>query len=137
MKLLIQGILGWVLFVFTASPVYAESDMAAKAARNCETELKTFCADVTPGQGRILACLYAYSDKSSKQCRDTIADAYDDLKLISAVSSHLQNECGEDLEKYCNKVSPGQGRIMNCLEDHDAELSRKCKAALKEVGFRD
>ena len=40
-----------------------------------EAELETYCKDVTPGDGRILACLYAHGDKLSGQCEYALYDA--------------------------------------------------------------
>ena len=137
MKWLIQGILGLVMFVLLASSVQADRETAKEVAANCKPELETFCKDVTPGKGRMLACLYAYSDQASHQCRETVRDAYEELKLLSAVSSHLKNECGDDLENFCSDVSPGQGRLMRCLQKNDENLSRRCKSALDELGLRD
>jgi hypothetical protein len=34
----------------------------------CNSELAQYCAEVTPGEGRLLACLYAHEDKLSGQC---------------------------------------------------------------------
>lgn len=137
MKLLIQGIAGLLILGLFAPAIYAEQDNTNAVARNCRAEFETFCKDVTPGQGRILACLYAYSDKSSDQCRDTVRDTYGELKLISAVTSHLKNECEKDLKQFCSNVVPGEGRLLNCLETNDDKLSNKCGQALKEVGLKD
>ncbi|HLE01221.1 MAG TPA: cysteine rich repeat-containing protein [Bdellovibrionota bacterium] len=35
----------------------------------CSSDLKQYCKDVTPGQGRIAACLKANGDKLSGGCR--------------------------------------------------------------------
>ena len=35
--------------------------------------------------------------------------------------------CKADAEKFCKDVKPGEGRIMKCLKEHDAELSETCK----------
>jgi hypothetical protein len=35
----------------------------------CDADLKQFCANVTPGQGREFACLHAYDDKVSAGCK--------------------------------------------------------------------
>ena len=40
-------------------PAAAVDDLLESVAKGCEKELTTFCKDVTPGEGRILACLYA------------------------------------------------------------------------------
>ena len=44
-------------------------------AKGCEKEFKMYCKDVTPGEGRGLACLYAHEDKLSGQCEYALYDA--------------------------------------------------------------
>ena len=36
----------------------------------CQADLKQFCANVTPGEGREFACLRAYEDKISAGCKE-------------------------------------------------------------------
>jgi len=38
----------------------------------CQADIKQFCANVTPGQGRELACLKAYDDKISAGCKEKL-----------------------------------------------------------------
>ena len=33
-----------------------------RVLEGCSTEFETYCKNVTPGEGRLLACLYAYED---------------------------------------------------------------------------
>ena len=42
--------------------------LAEHVIQGCKTELETYCSQVTPGQNRLLACLYANGDKLSGQC---------------------------------------------------------------------
>ncbi len=63
-----------------ASALHSGSAGAAETlidtvAKGCEKELKEFCAKVTPGEGRVLACLYAYQDKLSGRCEYALYDA--------------------------------------------------------------
>ena len=44
-------------------------------AKGCEAAITTTCKDVTPGEGRILACLYAHGDKLSGKCEYALYDA--------------------------------------------------------------
>jgi hypothetical protein len=40
--------------------------------------------------------------------------------------------CAEEIAKYCKGVKPGGGRILNCLEEHQKELSVSCTKKLQE-----
>jgi len=44
-----------------------------------------------------------------------------------------QKPCADEIEKYCNDVRPGEGRIVQCLQDHDSELSTVCREKIKVV----
>lgn len=41
-----------------------------------------------------------------------------------------QRACGDDLRRHCSDVRPGGGRAVACLQQHQAELSGSCQAAL-------
>lgn len=46
----------------------------AYVATSCETEIKTMCADVEAGEGRILACLADNGEQLGESCKQAIAD---------------------------------------------------------------
>lgn len=46
----------------------------------CAAEIKSMCASVTPGSGRLLACLYARSNRVSGTCHAQARTVLDDLK---------------------------------------------------------
>src|SRR4051812_34653094 len=52
--------------------------------------------------------------------------------LILAAAGH---PCVTDAERLCKDVEPGGGRVIACLNKHDAELSKECKENRK--AFRD
>ena len=39
----------------------------------CQADLKQFCTNVTPGEGREFACLRAYDDKISAGCKEKLS----------------------------------------------------------------
>ncbi len=41
--------------------------------------------------------------------------------------------CSQDVDKYCAGLPPGDGRLIQCLMQHDAELSAGCKQAGDEL----
>ena len=105
-------------------------------AKGCEKELAAYCQGVTPGDGRILACLYAHADKLSGQCEYALFDAAAQLERAVAALAYLAYECGDDLEKYCIDVSAGEGRLLDCLNRNEKKVSGRCKQALKATGLK-
>jgi hypothetical protein len=105
-------------------------------AKGCDKELIAYCKDVTPGEGRVLACLYAHEDKLSAQCEYALFDAAAQLDRAISALTYLANECGDDLDKYCAKVAVGEGRLIDCLKKNDKKVSKRCKQALKDTGMK-
>ena len=105
-------------------------------AKGCEKELLAYCKDVTPGEGRVLACLYAYQDKLSGRCEYALYDAAAQLERAVAALTYMANECGDDVEKYCADVPAGEGRLLDCLNRNEQKVSRRCKQALKDTGLK-
>ena len=122
-----------LLFGTTAS---AQQDLVETIVTGCETELNTYCKGVTPGEGRVLSCLYAYGDKLSGQCEFALYDAAAQLERFVAALSYVANECGEDIDKFCANVEMGEGRIVACLDSQGTKIQQRCDTALKDVGLR-
>ena len=125
------GIIAVTLMVGT--PVLAGQDLLESVAKSCEKELQGYCKDVTPGDGRILACLYAHSDKLSGKCEYALYDAAVQLERAVAALTYIANECMEDLEANCAEVPAGEGRLLNCLENNKAKVSGRCKSAIHDI----
>jgi len=128
-------VLGIVFLV--AMPVMAEEGLVQTVADGCKTELETYCKDVTPGDGRILACLYAHGDKLSGKCEYALYDAAAQLERAVAALTYVVNECADDLNQYCSTVAAGEGRLLECIEKNDKNVSTRCKDAMKEVGLKE
>ncbi|HAK61166.1 MAG TPA: hypothetical protein DCO77_12440 [Nitrospiraceae bacterium] len=128
------GVVGLALAL--AMPARAGDDLIESVAKGCKKELSTYCKDVTPGQGRILACLYAHGDKISGQCDYALYDAAVQLERFVAALVYVVNECDEDLEKYCANIAPGQGRLLDCLDKNKRKVSKRCKQAFEDVGAK-
>jgi len=105
-------------------------------ANGCKMELEKYCSQVTPGQGRVLACLYAHEDKLSGKCEYALYDAAAQLERAVAALSYVANECNEDLDKFCESIEPGKERLLDCLDKHDKHVSKRCKQAIKDVGVK-
>jgi hypothetical protein len=122
-----------------ASQPVQESVSSGTAAdlfrEGCKAELDKYCKEVTPGDGRVLACLYAHQDKLSTRCEYAIFDAAAQLQRAVNALSYVAAECDDDLERFCANVEPGEGRLLNCLEKNEKKVSQRCKQAIQDVGL--
>ncbi len=107
----------------------AQDGPVETVAKGCKTELESYCKDVTPGEGRVLACLYAYGDKLSGGCEYALYEASAQLEHFIQTVSYLAQECEDDLEKYCVDIKPGEGRLLDCLDKNEDSVSSRCKEA--------
>jgi hypothetical protein len=127
-------VIGMVL-VFSGA-VSAQQGLVDSVVKGCDKELKTFCKDVKPGEGRGLACLYAFSDKLSGQCEYALYDAAVQLERVINALAYTANECRDDLRTYCADIKPGEGRLLQCIEKNDAKITKRCKQAMKDTGLK-
>lgn len=136
MKTGATGILSLFLFIMLTGTGLAAEGLVDSVAKGCKKELKSYCSQVTPGEGRVLACLYAHEDKLSGQCDYALYDAAAQLERAVAALTYVANECDADLEKHCASIAPGEGRLMQCLDKKYKKISKRCKTALKDVGLK-
>jgi len=109
---------------------------AQDVLKACEADIKTYCSQVTLGDGRLLACMYAHEDKISPECDVAIADAADQLDwFLSSVREALET-CAPDIQKHCADVDAGQGRIYACLRIKKDQIGDDCKAVVDNVTAR-
>ena len=134
-KILITGLT--LLLSLWATLSWADGhNLVESVMTGCKTELTTYCKDVTPGQKRLLACLYAHNDKLSAQCDFALFDAAIQLERAVAALAYVVNECDDDLMQFCGEEQVGEGRLLACLDKNEAEVSARCKEALSEVGLK-
>jgi hypothetical protein len=115
---------------------WAQEDLIKSVKEGCKKELESFCKDVTPGEGRLLACMYAYQDKLSSRCEYALYDASAQLQHAVASLTYVANECSDDLKKHCANVEAGEGRLAACLKKNEKDVSQRCKDAMKDVGVK-
>lgn len=135
MKKIVIVTLVLAAFVLVSAGVQAQTDPVETAVTGCETELKTYCSNVTPGESRLLACLYAHGDKLSGRCEYALYDASMQLQQVINALAYLANQCDDDLETFCAEVEMGEGRLAACLLEHEEELSERCSQAIEDTGL--
>ena len=136
MKRLATRLFALLTLAVMAAPATAQTGGLVKIVEDgCKQEIDDYCEDVTPGQGRILACLYSRNDKLSGRCEYALYDAASRLERAIEGLSYVAKECQVDLNKWCEFVQAGEGRLRACLLERQAELTPRCKQATDDVGL--
>lgn len=124
-----------VAMVLGAGGAFAGEDVIEHVVKACETELNTYCDQVTPGEGRLLACFYAHEDKLSGRCQYALYEGAVALEQFAMAVTHVATECHGDLIKFCGEVELGEGRVGTCLVEHKEEVTEACRQAMDDVGL--
>ena len=104
-----------------AGPVGAQETGGAgglfTSERDCTTDVKNLCANVNPGEGRIIACLQSHIGELSVGCSTILSKAV-----------WTAQQCAPDIRHFC----PGAtwGSISDCMRPHLGEVGGTCKSAL-------
>ena len=113
----------------------AQDSIIDDVMKACETEINTYCSQVTLGEGRLLACFYAHEDKISGRCQYALYEGAAQLEQFAAAVTHVATECHDDLMNFCAQVEFGEGRVGTCLLEHKAEVADACRQAIDDVGL--
>ena len=55
---------------------------------------------------------------------------------LAAQIAKLQNSCADEIKKYCSTVTPGEGRLLYCMQAHEDKISAKCAYEMEETAAR-
>lgn len=106
--------------------LFACTDAYAQVQRGpCADDIAKLCKNVKPGGGRLANCLNEHERELSPACTASIKETKKKLK-------DAHQACAADVQKFCNDVKPGQGRILNCLREHQKDLSPTCHATMAQ-----
>ncbi len=85
--------------------------------RDCATDVKSLCAGVKPGGGRVLACLQAHVGDLSVGCSTILSKAI-----------WTAQQCAGDIHQFCPNAT--FGNVSDCMKPHLGEASASCRSAL-------
>ena len=108
-------------------------DVVERALEVCRPEIETYCSQVTPGEGRLLACFIAHEDKISGQCGWAVYEAMSELEALVDAIAYVADACWDDMVEHCAEVEMGEGRVAECLLLHREEVSSQCSQAMDDV----
>jgi len=114
----------------------AADDVIANVRSACQKELNTVCKGVPEGEGRVLACFYAFQDKLSDKCVYALYDGASQLERAATALKFAASQCKDDFQKFCSDVKLGQGKGLACLKKNEKSVSQTCNDALKQTGLK-
>jgi hypothetical protein len=115
-----------VCTVLAAAVLFGPGSAGAAAAQRqgpCADDVAKFCKDVQPGGGRMAQCLKQHEQELSPACKQHVED-------VKKQGQAFRAACEDDVLKLCGGVQAGGGRILNCLKQHEQELTPDCRAKM-------
>lgn len=122
-----------ILAVSAAAPAVAQDSLLEHVLTSCEADLKQYCSQVTPGEGRLLHCAAAHEDKLSGRCSYALYQAASLLEQLTVAIAYVAQSCETEIKSMCGDVKAGEGRILTCLEGNSESLGDACKKALADT----
>ena len=122
-----------VLALAAAAPAMAQDSLLEYVMTSCEGDIKQYCSQVTPGEGRVLHCAAAHDDKLSGQCSYALYQAASLLEQLSVAIAYVAQSCETEIKTLCGDVKAGEGRVLSCLEGNGESLGDPCKKALADT----
>jgi len=103
--------------------------------KGCDEDAAQYCPDLPLNSQKSFMCMMAYEHKLSDECKLGIAEAALAIKMSAAAINYSVKACEADADKFCLDVQPGEGRMIRCIKEHEAEVSEACIISLKETGL--
>lgn len=91
----------------------------------CEAEVQQYCPDSLTGEDR-RRCVMQRLKRLDAPCQQIVRQRL--VRWREAEGYRLA--CVEDVKRVCLTVQPGDGRILQCLQEHEQDLSEACYQSL-------
>ncbi len=124
-----------VTLLFVGNLFAADMGRVEGAVENCRKDIETYCKNIRPGEGRLLACLHAHDGRLTPRCAYDLDNASTELQQAIEALVYVSRECRDDLAAYCALHRPEEGTLLDCL-NKQRRLSLGCSETLNEVGLR-
>ncbi len=110
------------ILILTIATLLGMTSVSAKG--ECRTDREKFCGNVIKGNHKgMWQCMKEHENELSEECKNHIAQ-------VREKSRDIKKACKQDYKKLCMQVKAGEGRIIKCLKENEAQLSEGCKSAL-------
>lgn len=91
----------------------------------CDAEVQQYCPDSLSGEDR-RRCVMQRFKRLAPTCQQIMQQRL--VRWKEADGYKLS--CAVDVTRFCRTVSPGDGRMLQCLQEHEQDLSEGCYQSL-------
>ncbi len=91
----------------------------------CEAEVQQYCPDSLSGEDR-RRCVMQRLKRFDAPCQQIVRQRL--VRWKEADGYKLA--CVDDVKRVCRGVLPGDGRLLQCLQEHEQDLSEGCYQSL-------
>lgn len=99
----------------------------------CFDDRQKLCANIQPGDARVLRCLQDSREQLTYECRATLFDQ--EVRLAEDIDFQfpLKKACAAEIPRFCKDVQHGGARVIQCLilHDEETEMSDECRTEVK------
>jgi hypothetical protein len=107
----------------------------------CAEEVRTYCADIDRGRGRVSACLASHREKLSSACVPEVSAVVQGRLVPGHVRkifhpdfrAELPPTCESAAAQLCPNVEQGDGRIFACFFARTQQVGPACQADAQAV----
>jgi hypothetical protein len=99
--------------------------LAQPRPRPCAIDIKAYCTDIQPGEGRVAACIKEHIGDFSAACK---------ARLITAIVT--TRECAADVKGQCTGPGHTSKDVTACLREVLPNLGNLCKTAILAATLR-
>jgi hypothetical protein len=111
---------------------------AASAADKsaCSDDIAKYCNNIKPGAVALMECLEQHESELSGPCKEyeaTLGGKRVENREQVREMAQFRQVCLNDMRKFCNEATPAQGGMMQCLKDHEKDISAPCSESMKRI----
>ncbi len=103
------------------------SSAVERIRNSCGDDIDRFCGDITPGSGRVAACVQAYADQLSLRCQLTLRRT---ANRIEQAVQNITDTCMSAVEQQCGDSD----NVRQCVQQKASALPQSCQTIVAAVG---
>eukprot|EP00242_Pyramimonas_sp_CCMP2087_P000757 CAMPEP_0198232122 /NCGR_PEP_ID=MMETSP1445-20131203/115560_1 /TAXON_ID=36898 /ORGANISM="Pyramimonas sp., Strain CCMP2087" /LENGTH=884 /DNA_ID=CAMNT_0043912773 /DNA_START=630 /DNA_END=3284 /DNA_ORIENTATION=- len=109
----------------------------AQVKEACADDVNQFCADISPGGGKVHDCLSSHKEELSPKCKE-LEEKFNQIQASDVRLRPGFKACSEEMAVYCKTIKPGKGRMFRCLQNNlgKVDFSSQCKEQVEKKQAR-